>query len=301
MEIDKFAASLGRLSGREMIIKGIGGTFKTLRGIFKTVGEAYESVFGSSKHSKWLFHFGESLYNFSRKIALNQERIDSIKNTCVKFFKVIHGGIVYIKELKDEFMDLASSKIQVAIETMNEKFGGTFEQARKGFESFVESVRNRSIAIGSFIDTSGIAAGIVAFAAVVWKNVEKYAFSGFDILSRIFEFDRVGSLFEKVGSKIKTAMSDFIETNDKVQFVVTMFGKLKAKMESFGDSVVDIVSSIAKNLKDGAISAKDAINRVMDLFGDNLPEIIKGFSDMSNIVKNFASILGIIIASKNDL
>ena len=91
IDLDKFAESMGRVSGRENLIEGFANIFSNLSKVIKPVGEAFREVFPSITGDQ-IYSITERFRNFTEQISISGDTIDKIKRTFKGFFSILDIG-----------------------------------------------------------------------------------------------------------------------------------------------------------------------------------------------------------------
>ena len=108
IDLDNFAKSMSRISGRENIIEGFANVFKNLLKVIKPVREAFRDIFPSITGEQ-VYSLTERFRKFTEGITVSDETVDKIKRTFKGLFSILDIGKKTITAILKPLLQLATS------------------------------------------------------------------------------------------------------------------------------------------------------------------------------------------------
>ena len=290
IDLDKFAESMARVSGRENIIEGFANIFKNLSKVIKPIGEAFREIFPSITGDQ-VYSLTERFRKFTEQISISEDTIDKIKRTFKGFFSIF---------------DMGKKIITTILKPIGQLIGS------EGIGSLGSFLLDMSARIGDFFtslnesfSTDGIS-GVLSNIVSGISNAMKTAFDSIGGFGKIFS--SVGESICKVASKIWNAVTKvFGWITDNVSFLDIFAGLtgggvfvLATKLGSFVDKIKSIFEGFFGFFDKGKIEGiKKKIGDILDSVHDSLASFSTGIK-VSSLV-SIAVAIGILSASLNTL
>ena len=287
IDLDKFAESMGKVSGRENVIEGFANIFDSLIKVAKTVGEAFREIFPSITGEQ-IYSMTEKFREFTERLKVSGDTLDKIKRTFKGFFSILDMGkkiiTVIFKPIaqllgSDGFGSLGSSLLDITA-----AIGDFFTTLNQGFQTDGISAAFSKIATGISDAMTGIFGNLTGFGDL---------------------FSTVGDVICKVASNIWKAVStvfgwitDHISIGDI--FAGLAGGGIFVLAKKLG-SFVDKIKSVFEGLFDKKMT-KGLIENVSDILGsvhDSLEAFTSGIKIASLV--SIAVAIGILSASLNTI
>ena len=287
IDLDKFAESMARVSGRENIIEGFANIFKNLSKVIKPIGEAFREIFPSITGDQ-VYSLTERFRKFTEQISISEDTIDKIKRTFKGFFSIFDIGKKIITAILKPIGQLIGSEgigsLGSLLLDMSARIGDFFTSLNKSFS------------------TDGIT-GVLSNIVSGISNAMKTAFDSVGSFGKIFS--SVGESVCNVASKIWNAVTKvFGWITDNVSFLDIFAGltgggifALATKLGSFVDKIKKSFNRIfdPKTIKNKQTVFCD----ILDSLHDSLMSFTTGIR-VSSLVSIAVSI-GILSASLNTL
>ena len=287
IDLDKFAESMARVSGRENIIEGFANIFKNLSKVIKPIGEAFREIFPSIIGDQ-VYSLTERFRKLTEQISISEDTVEKIKRTFKGFFSIF---------------DMGKKVITAILKPIGQLIGS------EGIGSLGSFLLDMSARIGDFFtslnenfSTDGIS-GVLSSIVSGISNAMKTAFDSIGGFGKIFS--SVGESICKVASKIWNAVSKvFGLITDNVSFLDIFAGLtgggifvLATKLGSFVDKIKSIFEGFFDKEKTEGI--KEKFSDILDSVHDSLASFSTGIK-VSSLV-SIAVAIGILSASLNTL
>ena len=287
IDLDKFAESMARVSGRENIIEGFANIFKNLSKVIKPIGEAFREIFPSITGDQ-VYSLTERFRKFTEQISISEDTIDKIKRTFKGFFSIFDMGKKVITAILKPIGQLVGSEgvgsLGSFLLDMSARIGDFFTSLNESFS------------------TDGIS-GVLSNIVSGISNAMKTAFDSIGSFGKIFS--SVGESICNVASKIWNAVTKvFGWITDNVSFLDIFAGLtgggifvLATKLSSF---VYSIEKSFNRIFNPKTIKNKQTVfSDILDSLHDSLMSFTTGIR-VSSLV-SIAISIGILSASLNTL
>ena len=287
IDLDKFAKSMARVSGRENIIEGFANIFKNLSKVIKPIGEVFREIFPSITGDQ-VYSLTERFRKFTEQISISEDTIDKIKRTFKGFFSIFDMGKKIITAILKPIGQLIGSEgigsLGSVLLDMSARIGDFFTSLNESFS------------------TDGIT-GVLSNIVNGISNVIKAAFDNIKGFGK--EFSSVGESICNVVSKIWSTLSKtFVWIAHNVSSLDIFAGLtgggifvLATKLGSFVDKIKSIFEGFFDKEKTEGIKKK--FGDILDSVHDSLMSFTTGIR-VSSLVSIAASI-GILSASLNTL
>ena len=287
IDLDKFAESMARVSGRENIIEGFANIFKNLSKVIKPIGEAFREIFPSITGDQ-VYSLTERFRKFTEQISISEDTIDKIKRTFKGFFSIF---------------DMGKKVITAILKPIGQLIGS------EGIGSLGSFLLDMSARIGDFFtslnesfSTDGITGALSNIVNGI-SNVIKAAFDNIKGFGKAFS--SVGESICNVVSKIWSTLSKtFVWIAHNVSFLDIFAGLTGGGIFVLATKLSSFVSSIKKSF-DRIFNPKTIKNKqtgfsdILNSLHDSLMSFTTGIR-VSSLVSIAASI-GILSASLNTL
>ena len=332
INLDDFAKSMARVSGRENLIEGFANIFKRLGDVLKPIGEAFREVF-SPVTGDQLYSFTEKFRNFTEQIEISSDTIDKIKRTFKGLFSILDIGKKIVSSIFKAFAQLAGSdgisSVGDSLLGIAANIGDFFTSLNESFDSggfagmLSKIVSGISKGLGMAVDgfkgfgemLSSVGDSICKVAGKIWSAVTKVFGWIRDNISAgdIFAGLAGGGIFmlaKKLGDlvdKIKGAFDNLFDKK-KEEGLKEKFGDIldsvKESLQSF-TSGIKITSLLAIAVAIGTLSSSLRTISKLDIgdvtkglfaIGVMLGELSLGFKSLLKILSKFSS-KGLIKAS----
>ena len=203
IDLDDFAKSMSRVSGRENIIEGFANIFKNLLKVIEPVQEAFRDIFPSITGDQ-VYSLTERFRKFTEGITVSGETVDKIKRTFKGLFSILDIGKKTITAILKPLLQLATSS---------------------GISSFGDLLLSTAANIGDFftsLNEGFNTDGVVATLSSIVSDI-----SGFftKLIDKVGGF---GGVFSSVGNTITKVAKSIWDAVTKV------FGWIKENV-SWGD------------------------------------------------------------------
>ena len=287
IDLDKFAESMARVSGRENIIEGFANIFKNLSKVIKPIGEAFREIFPSITGDQ-VYSLTERFRKFTEQISISEDTIDKIKRTFKGFFSIFDMGKKVITAILKPIGQLVGSEgvgsLGSFLLDMSARIGDFFTSLNESFS------------------TDGIS-GVLSNIFSGISNAMKTAFDSIGGFGKIFS--SVGESICNVASKIWNAVTKvFGWITDNVSFLDIFAGLtgggifvLATKLGSFVDRIKSIFEGLFDKEKTEGI--KEKFGDILDSIHDSLASFSTGIN-VSSLV-SIAVAIGILSASLSTL
>ena len=287
IDLDKFAKSMARVSGRENIIEGFANIFKNLSKVIKPIGEAFREIFPSITGDQ-VYSLTERFRKFTEQISISEDTIDKIKRTFKGFFSIFDMGKKVITAILKPIGQLVGSEgvgsLGSFLLDMSARIGDFFTSLNESFS------------------TDGIS-GVLSNIVSGISNAMKTAFDSIGGFGKIFS--SVGESICNVASKIWNAVTKvFGWITDNVSFLDIFAGLtgggifvLATKLGSFVDKIKSIFEGLFDKEKTEGI--KEKFGDILDSIHDSLASFSTGIN-VSSLV-SIAVAIGILSASLSTL
>ena len=287
IDLDKFAESMARVSGRENVIEGFANIFKNLSKVIKPIGDAFREIFPSITGDQ-IYSLTERFRKFTEQISISEDAIDKIKRTFKGFFSIF---------------DIGKKVITAILKPIGQLIGS------EGIGSLGSFLLDMSARIGDFFtslnesfSTDGISGALSNIVSGI-SNAMKTAFDSIGGFGKIFS--SVGESICNVASKIWNAVTKvFGWITDNVSFLDIFAGLtgggifvLATKLGSFVDKIKSIFEGFFDKEKTEGI--KEKFGDILDSVHDSLASFSTGIK-VSSLV-SIAVAIGILSASLNTL
>ena len=287
IDLDKFAESMGKVSGRENVIEGFANVFDSLIKVSKSVGEAFREIFPAITGDQ-IYSMTEKFREFTERLKVSDDALEKIKRTFKGFFSIL---------------DMGKKIITAILKPIGQLMGSD------GFGSLGSTLLDATARVGDFFtslnenfQTDGIAGALSKVASGIS-----------DAMTRVFGsltsfgdlFSTVGDGVCKVASKIWNAIStvfgwitDHISVGDI--FAGLAGGGIFVLAKKLG-SFVDKIKSIFEGLfdKDKIGGIKSRISDILGSVHDSLQSFTSGIRIAS--IVSVAIAIGILSASLNSI
>ena len=189
INLDNFAKSMTRVSGRENIIEGFANIFKKLGEAIKPIGEAFREVFSPVTGGQ-VYSFTERFRSFTEQIEISSDTIDKIKRTFKGLFSILDIGKKIVSSIFKAFAQLAGSD---GISSVGDSLLGIAANIGDFFTSLNES-----------FDSGGFSGVLSKIVSGISKGLGM-AVDGFKGFGKIFS--SIGDTVCKVAGKIWDAIT----------------------------------------------------------------------------------------------
>ena len=273
IDLDDFAKSMSRVSGRENIIEGFTNIFKNLLKVIEPVQEAFRDIFPSITGDQ-VYSLTERFRKFTEGITVSGETVDKIKRTFKGLFSILDIGKKTITAILKPLLQLATSS---------------------GISSFGDLLLSTAANIGDFftsLNEGFNTDGIVATLSSIVSDI-----SGFftKLIDKVGGFSGV---FSSVGNTITKVAKSIWDAVTKV------FGWIKENV-SWGDILAGLtgggifvvfkkVSGFIDKIKETfeGFFNKDKGESIKSKFSDILDSVKESLQSFTSGIK-VASLIGI--------
>ena len=259
INLDNFAKSMTRVSGRENIIEGFANIFKKLGEAIKPIGEAFREVFSPVTGGQ-VYSFTERFRSFTEQIEISSDTIDKIKRTFKGFFSILDIGKKIVSSIFKAFAQLAGSdgisSVGDSLLSITANIGDFFTSLNESFDSggfsgmLSKIVSGISKGLGMAVDGfkgfgkifSSVGGAICKVAGKIWGAVTK-------VFGWIRENISAGDIFAGLaGGGIFILAKKLGGLVDKIKGI---FEKLfdKKKTEGLKDKFGDVLDSVKESLQ----------------------------------------------------
>ena len=259
INLDNFAKSMARVSGRENIIEGFANIFKKLGEAIKPIGEAFREVFSPVTGGQ-VYSFTERFRSFTEQIEISSDTIDKIKRTFKGFFSILDIGKKIVSSIFKAFAQLAGSdgisSVGDSLLSITANIGDFFTSLNESFDSggfsgmLSKIVSGISKGLGMAVDGfkgfgkifSSVGGAICKVAGKIWGAVTK-------VFGWIRENISAGDIFAGLaGGGIFMLAKKLGGLVDKIKGI---FEKLfdRKKTEGLKDKFGDILDSVKESLQ----------------------------------------------------
>ena len=271
--LNELINDISKPSGRELLWEGVVNVVKSFIGVLKSLGSAWDDVFGVS--SDQLYGWIEGFNRFSKAILMSEDTLDKLSRTFRGIFGVIHiftslitGGLslgLQTLTLILENFDLSLLDVTAAIGDALYAFsewvtsGGLLKTAISGLISVFKSASNP---IGNFFKSFSqidIIQDALSVVSNFFDSVKEYV-NGLLTLSP-------GEAINKVFNDVKNAFMNLKETLSNLTWqdvlnALSRFGEnvrstFKKLVDGFKEIGPDIIEGLQNGLKDGFDGAID--------------------------------------------
>ena len=283
IDLDDFAKSMSRISGRENIIEGFANVFKNLLKVIKPVREAFRDIFPSITGEQ-VYSLTERFRKFTEGITVSDETVDKIKRTFKGLFSILDIGKKTITAILKPLLQLATSS---------------------GISSFGDLLLSTAANIGDFFtslnegfNTDGIVATLSSIVSDIsgffTKLIDKVGgFSGV--------FSSVGNTITKVAKSIWGAVTKvFGWIKENVSWGDILAGLTGGgifvvfkKVSGFIDKIKETFEGFFN--KDKGESIKSKFSDILDSVKESLQSFTSGIKVVSLVA--IAAAVGILSAS----
>ena len=259
IDLDDFAKSMSRVSGRENVIEGFANIFKNLLKVIEPVQEAFRDIFPSITGDQ-VYSLTERFRKFTEGITVSGETVDKIKRTFKGLFSILDIGKKTITAILKPLLRLATSS---GISSFGDlllstaaNIGDFFTSLNEGFntEGIVSSLSKVATGISNFLtsafDKIGGFSGIFSSAGdVICKVASKIWSAVTKVFGWIRENISAGDIFAGLaGGGIFIAAKKLSGLVDKIKGIFEGFSS-KEKSESLKSKISDILDSVNESLQ----------------------------------------------------
>ena len=259
INLDNFAKSMARVSGRENIIEGFANIFKKLGEAIKPIGEAFREVFSPVTGGQ-VYSFTERFRSFTEQIEISSDTIVKIKRTFKGFFSILDIGKKIVSSIFKAFAQLAGSdgisSVGDSLLSITANIGDFFTSLNESFDSggfsgmLSKIVSGISKGLGMAVDGfkgfgkifSSVGGAICKVAGKIWGAVTK-------VFGWIRENISAGDIFAGLaGGGIFMLAKKLGGLVDKIKGI---FEKLfdRKQTEGLKDKFGDILDSVKESLQ----------------------------------------------------
>ena len=302
INLDDFAKSMARVSGRENIIEGFANIFKRLGDVLKPIGEAFREVF-SPVTGDQLYSFTEKIRNFTEQIEISSDTIDKIKRTFKGLFSILDIGKKIVSSIFKAFAQLAGSdgisSVGDSLLGIAANIGDFFTSLNESFDSggfagmLSKIVSGISKGLGMAVDgfkgfgemLSSVGDSICKVAGKIWSAVTK-------VFGWIRDNISAGDIFAGLaGGGIFMLAKKLGDLVDKIKGAFdNLFDKKKEEglKEKFGDILDSVKESLQSFTSGIKITSLLAIAAAIGILSSSLRTISK--LDIGDVTKGLFAI-----------
>lgn len=280
LSMQDFVDEIGKISGRENLVKSFWNVWDALGRVLGSVKEAFQDVFPAAQ-AEQVFNFTEKLKNFTEKLILSEEQTEKLKNTFSGLFNFIGIGVDIIKEIGTTLLDIFRPLLSALFPSVDGvlDFTSSIADAIKKCRKWVRQNNNVRNVLYKIRDA------VVA----VYTNISD-AFSWFFNLESVQTvLTKIKDIFSSLGEELSGAFADgvekvkdFFETirtakpksiGELIQAIknfgstaTTELDLVSAKFSDTGTKFGDLFSSFNKTAGEGAGDAEDKVGGIGDIF-----------------------------------
>lgn len=288
ISMEEFAASIKKLSGRELLLQSFGNIFKYIGEFLKPIGPAFREIFGELK-AETLYNIIEKFHDLTAKLKVSGETAEKVKRVFKGVFALLDIGWQITKSLTNVIFKLIgkSKGLSGSILDLTANFADAivrfrdFLKGSNSFEKFSDTVINVFSAVGG---------AIKKFFTVIKKPFKADGFEKFkETLSSLW--DLVKSVASKIGagiSKIVSAIKDLIVNNWSLENLEKMFDVIFTGLIGGGIAAIvfkfkNIIDAFKKQVEFKGL--KDWFKNIGKSISGIFDEIKKPIQEFTNSIK----------------
>lgn len=310
--------SANEKTGRELLIESFANVAKGAGKIFKSVGEAYRSIFPPMTAER-LRAIIERFNEFTKGLIVSDKTAHNLKNTfkgVFTVFRIFGNAVSAVIRVLSPLVDVAKSFVVNFLQYVMDPLGrfvtsiGAVAEKTDFFYKVLDTIRQLGKAIfeplvngiGNFLDKIGITlpkadsfsktlnktkTRIVDFMTAFdgTKTVERFK----EVISNLGDFlAPVGSIFETAGKKIVDFFKSFLtkdadEAEDKVSIFGSLVDRVKERFHPLG-IILEAFGKLFSAIFDLAKRAMPVFSKIGSVFADVFSSILDA---ISNGIMNF--------------
>ena len=302
ISMEEFAASIKKLSGRELLIQSFANIFKYLGDFLKPIAPAFREIFGELK-AEHLYNIIEKFHKFTSELKVSEETADKLKRVFKGVFALLDIGWKIIKSVFG-----ALSKVTKLLPNLN---GGTLDllanlgDAIVKFRDFLDESNSFQIFSENVVKVFGAIVGAIKkFFSVITSPFKADGFEKFkntlvgiwDVIKNIA--GKIGGFFKKIGIAIKDAIVNnwSLENLEKV-FDVLFTGLIGGGIAGIIFKFNDILKTFKKKV-DLEGTFKEIGKKISEVF-DEIKKPIQEFQNSikAEALKKIAIAIAILVGS----
>ncbi len=267
-DINKLIESMGKPSGRSLVIESFSNAFKYFSEILGIVGEAWDEVFGD-------INLGDSLYNVIEKIHEFTESLVVSEDQAERFHNILKG----VFSAFDLSWSLASASLMGGLKILNEvlKLFGT------DLAKVLEFAANQVTKLNEWVE------GIAFFGSnTKWSDFAKAIHAVLegirDCIRAFFELER----FQGVVKKVKGLLVDIFDFDTNINFL--SIEHIVTKIRDFFDNIenwirgMDSAENLGTYIIEGLYNGlKNGISKIAGIIIEVATTLVEAFCDFFGI------------------
>ena len=285
ISMEEFAASIKKLSGRELLIQSFANIFKYLGDFLKPIAPAFREIFGELK-AEHLYNIIEKFHKFTSELKVSEETADKLKRVFKGVFALLDIGWKIIKSVFGAF-----SNVSKLLPNLN---GGILDllanlgDAIVKFRDFLNESNSFQIFSENVVKVFGAIVGAIKkFFSVITSPFKADGFEKFkntlvgiwDVIKNIA--GKIGGFFKKIG----TAIKDAIVNNWSLENLEKVFDVLFTGL--IGGGIAGIIfkfNSIIKMFKK-KVDLEGTFKEIGKKISEVFDEIKKPIQEFQNSIK----------------